>query len=1136
MLAVQPRFLRLSSMSLSTSESRTEKPVSESTGKSSQSPVDEEDPLNNNPGEAESKELGETSNASLEYGIGDDGKASKPSSQTPLTTSIKSPCANADASIQDGTAVYTDSYKVTRGAECRRELTGNSELLANAASRNPPIGHSSSCSTRQSEVETKLQRTTSVEEIDEEGTRFKDIETSQTNSTSVGLTQEGPEFSNPVTPGRRAESHSNAPKDGEMNISHSNVEANSSTAEGEKVLMRKSQPKESTEASTGSTENATAKLSINSEKNSSTAPSTQAISTDISKAGERLPNGKSDHDTMPIKEIPQDCSKDGHKINFQPDNAVDFKASDGVLKMKSMDPQVSADKDITTLMKVEEVDEKEVSLLTLPPSKKQVLESPVTPLKSVNGDEDEGVARENEILSKDGIVERKPDGPSASRSISSKGEDSNMESKGKTRRNLVSTEDPSVHTDGSPSSKARLALPQLAVVTSMKRTADEEKMMTPRAKRVRFTEPPSILKSASPRIGFSGITKLRRRRERQRHSFTVDIDDLSVVSMGASGPDRKAQQVLLDELQYLLDGIFKKQSSNTHKQRATDTAVLVSSLKTLVKLLLRKPKKRRLEQPESECGTLVQILVGQPALLRNIVRRLCSVLGKSRTSDSLVALVLVVIFRSTPKLCLVGETELEVLLNSFFRNAGGGLKEGDGEQGGRSKVSNDKEGDGRRKRRGALARRLESSKKEVGAMESLNNLLSTAQILDEHGSGFKTEMNVTTYLMSIAISYVLRYHEDAQMWMRNNRKLDKIVAVLYSCEKVMLSKHKQQSESNASELCLSGHEGSAAWIGLGCSMRILEFAALDSVCQRRLAHESRVGHLATVILRSKVEDNDGFLGTEWMVCSALRLCINLCHGCDEGSRKFVEANGHVLVLNCLMEECKQAGLLDARMEEEEEEVEKGKGSESFDIRVLCLAMLASIVNQDGMICSQFGGFVPKSEQFEHGTLSVVLSILKSAEGGANVADGEGQEREVKCLDGENEGWSVVIERKITVGYVCLLIGALAMGSEESRKTLEAVLPGNSMVGVASVLAEFLEFHHEVGVISGSMDRMYANIIQKLVEPEMERHQISISQGLTEEEMVPDATTEAMKDVDDESDGQKALKEAKNCKEKEMDVE
>lgn len=617
------------------------------------------------------------------------------------------------------------------------------------------------------------------------------------------------------------------------------------------------------------------------------------------------------------------------------------------------------------------------------------------------------------------------------------------------------------------------------------------------SKRVRFVEPEKSLLPSENGFGFSKIMKMRKRRDRRRHATSHDGNDVTVIASSSSELNEKDQRVLLDELQYLLDGIFKPNGNSERKSPELETRLISKSLVALTSLILRRPRKQRSSEGDENESALVQILLKQPSLFKTIVGKLCSVLGKSRSTDAMLALVLVLIFRATRKLLLINPLELDSLLNSFFRSSAAGLKSEEiqptkdvlkrkSEFGTKKALAKRRGEAGVNRRKGRLAKRLAEETEEDSILTVLNKFVLDADIIDDKFDGFKSEPVAAAHLIGIAVSLIMSFHPTARIWMRENRRLDKVVAVLYSCEKLLSKESK--CASDVQEMHFDENKIMVPWIVLGSSLNILEYAVLDNVCQARTARESRVCSIVVDIIKSVDRIRAGTFSTEWILSAALRVSINLTHGFPEATDQFVEKRGHELTLSLLTKECKSAGLItkgaqDLRTENFER---------SFDVRILCFAFLSSLIDQKEEVCNQFHVLnVQGLEKRKAGGLEIITEILQATEGQLksyndeialekSAARGKVMDRNSEKLHSEKS--EIVMEKKITLGYTCLLVGALVQNNTENRKMIEGLIPSHTLLGVAAVLAEFLEFHHEVGVISASLDRMYGRIIDSLVKP------------------------------------------------------
>ncbi|PXF42648.1 hypothetical protein BWQ96_07591 [Gracilariopsis chorda] len=606
------------------------------------------------------------------------------------------------------------------------------------------------------------------------------------------------------------------------------------------------------------------------------------------------------------------------------------------------------------------------------------------------------------------------------------------------------------------------------------------------SKRVRFLEPDASTLSRDSRRDLSGILKMKLRKARRRQVSFIDGPDVSVMTGHATEPNGKEERMLLDELQYLLDGIFKPSGNSGKKSPQLESQLIAKTLVSLISLLKRKPHQKMSKEGGEHESAMIQILLKQPSLFKTIVGKLCSVFGKSRSVDAVLAVVFVLIFRETPKLRLIEAPELDILLNAFFRSSAAALKDDDV---GNTSKSQSKEGAAPdvKRRRGRLAKRFEETNTDDSFLSTLNKVVSEASIIEDDFNGFKGETVGAAHLIGIAISLILCFDSKLRLWMRENRRLDRIVAVLYSCEKVMLQKTSPASEQR--RLQFTNKEVSTPWIVLGASLRVLEFTVLDEVCQSRTARESRLCAIVVDVIRGVHQVNEGPFGGEWILSAALRVAINLCHGFGEASRQFVQKGGHKLALMWVVKECNAAGLLTSGVEG----LKENDCEQSFDVRVLCLALLATIVDQEEHICNVFHTMnVPGLKKRKAGGLEIVLEILQAAEAvverseeefvtNHNLSELKPRRGDIQT-DEHCEKSELVMETKITIGYASLLLGALVRDNVQNRKIAEDLIPSHNLVGVAAVLTEFLEFHHEVGIISGSMDRMYARIISSLVKP------------------------------------------------------
>lgn len=654
-------------------------------------------------------------------------------------------------------------------------------------------------------------------------------------------------------------------------------------------------------------------------------------------------------------------------------------------------------------------------------------------------------------------------------------------------------------------------------------------------KRVRFQEPSQPLRTSRKNVRLMHL--VRRRQERfLRRSSLKDSEDVCVAPAKLSGPNKEIDQVLLDDLQYLLDGVFKYDASSKLNRN-----LVLSSIQALIPLLRKGCHDSGREDLPSVEGVLIrdgimaldadgylsdvmEMLISQPKLLRKIVTHFFKLLGNGPMIDAHVALVLVIIFRCAGPIVLVSESEFKALVNAFVQSSLASLtheanprhakkQEGGSQHDGPSDDADD-------------------AKDVCAANETLNRLIREAGVIAFDGSttGVSTFQRITdaaTYLVGTAVAVLLSKVPEVRQWMRETQYLGHIVAALYGSEAIMNKRLKQNSSERRLKLGVS-------WkVSIGGMFKVLECAALDEICQSRIVSQTKVIAVAVRVIRWLRKGKAGGPDSEWVACNALKACINLTRGRQDGATRFANADGVKVVLDCLVQECMAAGLMGAQEGQREddgplnsnvqmsgaENIEDGKNSvcdESFDIRVLCLVLLANVAAGERKVKETFSEIKAKSVlNVTGGALGVAVEIMKRCSAGKDldssnddgfrtnnsglfdvsgeiegVSDRGGSgtpeadlfrvEKEDTRYEDENSKLSSRgMEKRITIGYACLLIGVLVWECDKNRAILESMLPQNGLQRLAGVLQECLSFHQDVGINCDSLDGIYAQIIHAL---------------------------------------------------------
>jgi len=149
-----------------------------------------------------------------------------------------------------------------------------------------------------------------------------------------------------------------------------------------------------------------------------------------------------------------------------------------------------------------------------------------------------------------------------------------------------------------------------------------------------------------------------------------------------------------------------------------------------------------------------------------------------------------------------------------------------------------------------------------------------------------------------------------------------------------------------------------------------------------------------------------------------------------------------------------------------------KSQRKFDTIVLCLAFLVAVVDMDEKTRVGFMHIAPSPPTInrEYGAVALILELLQVT---WNNFEGYSTNNLTK-EDG-------MMERKVITGYLCLLLGALSVNATGNRKVIRTALPNQSLLGLVTVINEFLDFHHDAGV--KTFDDMYHRIIDGLTNEE-----------------------------------------------------
>jgi hypothetical protein len=594
------------------------------------------------------------------------------------------------------------------------------------------------------------------------------------------------------------------------------------------------------------------------------------------------------------------------------------------------------------------------------------------------------------------------------------------------------------------------------------------------------------------------------------------------------------ERALVDQLQYVLDGIFPA-SSKANRQGANgvspvtenDNALLFESLGELAALFLQmSPDPVVYELSRSTLAgvgglqlstpprpdSMLRKLGAKRGILSTVVTRLLALRARSTPVALLVGTIMLVLARSDATESLFDKPEIAALVDAFFhilpalavaqmpaasnaelqphRPARVGLKN-------------------QPRRRGRMARRFDSKPQEDTILPCVRALL-----LNRCGVDLAVVSSVTkdargvALVFGLALAAVLETSERSQVVMADCRRVHKVTAILFEAQKLArVAVALSDPAESSSTLAVVAPVASVA-------LRVLLQATRNEVCKTIAVNESRIMESALAVMaihQVKSHDNvdngdrskkdsplvstypDRLAHDESAVTNALKLCINLTQQCPVGLKQFLARDGVPRVLDLL-----GSPLIRPRRRNGKNTADKccfdagvvtWTNCETFDVRVAGIVLLSSIVEQDIGICSSFQHIFPRGvAECEGGALAFVLELLTEVgkESDEIIATGfepnEDNESVVAdiSLDRKNElSKERALEQRVMAGYLCFLLGSLVKGCPANRTFATVALADQSLDSLADALDEFRAFQHELGVMSSRLDSTYTAIISSL---------------------------------------------------------
>lgn len=275
------------------------------------------------------------------------------------------------------------------------------------------------------------------------------------------------------------------------------------------------------------------------------------------------------------------------------------------------------------------------------------------------------------------------------------------------------------------------------------------------------------------------------------------------------------------------------------------------------------------------------------------------------------------------------------------------------------------------------------------------------------------------------------------------------------------------------------------------TLRFLEYLSLNDthvqlLCRSRAAAHGDAMHaaLAAVAAGGRCRRKATLLTLEPLLTAALKVLINLSNHTAER----MEREGVVDAVLTLL--ASEAAAVDEGARHSSAALLPFAAQETYDLRVLCLTLLTSMVSRCPALGESFPSRQPpRLEMFELGGLGLLFQMVDlngrvgSCRAGAPVAAED-----------------ITPEQRLTSGYLSLLLGSLAASGPVACELIRQFLPAPGGLGLmADALGEFLDFQVSCGVPTDrSMEARYDEIMAVLREAD-------VAAGSARESVFPSST-------------------------------
>ena len=569
------------------------------------------------------------------------------------------------------------------------------------------------------------------------------------------------------------------------------------------------------------------------------------------------------------------------------------------------------------------------------------------------------------------------------------------------------------------------------------------------------------------------------RRERMRSSVMGESG-----STERSGSENNFVRKMAEDLQHYWDCVFPREGGARDK---VDPKLVATALTKILKLF-RRVKRGNVETPigvPDHGRSLLHDRLHNSGELKQVVQGLSNLIRTDPAPIPFLSISILSIIADGGNTFGVFDTSLiDLLVNGFYGTC---YHQQQNTMNGEQIVGSSKE---HRKPR-SMSRRFRKQDMNEKVLEDVRKALTDSTMLKTHGLSlkhFKDGTQIASLLSGIVLGKMLCENGEARELMMYQNRLGRITAVMYRTLQRMNELLQRKSQSSQTQNSIFDIERNRQMSLLGIVMFVLDQTSLNHEAKEHIVIRSQVvpkalEHMQLLIRSGELHANS----SESFATYTMRLMINIVHRYSKGVEKFARLNGVQIAIDLL------ALTIGTRTD--------NGCHRMFDVGVLCLALLVSLVDGSAAIRNSFQDYSPTNlVEHEHGAVAFILHLLKEM-GSSNNSNCNDYEK--NSMNGIQDG---NMERKVITGYLCLLLGALVRQCPRNRQVIRNSMPNRTLSGLPEVIEDFLDFHHSVGVNQSDINAMYQRIVSglKVEERQAAREEsLALAQATLDEEQAND---------------------------------